>query len=162
MRITNQAAATRYYSYAGSAQLRPGQSSIELPFERLLDKTLWKDYASGMISIRLSESDKTLIARAQAADQRPLAVKPPLDPPKPKPVPKAKVPVKVAAPALLPAGLNPPILSRSGTPGQPDFQQVGAPKLPEAALKRLPSLADLKDQNKQRLKDAQSILGGKL
>lgn len=78
MRITNITAMPKYLCYASRGrdgkQLKSGETSIDLPFDKLTDPNLWRDHDYGIIAIRLSEADKAFIARINAADQRPIEV----------------------------------------------------------------------------------------
>ena len=152
MRITNTNASPRYFSYVGRT-LQPGEQSPDLPMSLLFDKAPWADHDANHSAIRLSEADKTMLKRIEAANERAIKVQklPPA-----KPALKRKTAPQAPAKPNVP--MNPP-----GTPqGVPDFSRpLTMPVLPGQ-----PSLYDLKAQNaarkQQALRDAQTILGGRV
>jgi len=76
MRITNILPNPRYFSYASNVgtTLKPGETSIELPFTCIHNPVLWKDINGGCVKLTLNEADKLLldnILRVTAANDVP-------------------------------------------------------------------------------------------
>ena len=71
MRIINTAKGPRYMQGVNKS-LKPGEATRELPLETVFSKSFWKQVDNGLITFKLNDDDKAMIARILGVDAKPL------------------------------------------------------------------------------------------
>ena len=148
MRIINLEANPRFLSFAsptfGGKSIQSGESSAEVPLDRIQKDIFKKELDAGKISIRFNEAELTYLNRLLKLHATPFKAK--QLPPEPKPVKQVK---KVAKPGpkKMIGGIDP------GTPvsldaGMSLAPTTGNPVTPENIKKGVVSLSDLQKQNR--------------
>lgn len=155
MRIINVCLKPRYFSYASKVgkTLLAGEQSQDISLQTIFNGVLWKDLEAHNIQLKLSDADKTLLAKIVAEDAKPVPIITEIDKPLTS---REKAKVKALKLSLIrdaaarkAAIINKLPLNPGGATGQPVF----GPRTVESAIPSvLPgqpkSLEDLKRHNK--------------
>ena len=159
MRIVNVTAYRRPFSYAatgeGGCELDSGACGPEIPLARIFDNPLIiKDIEGKVAQVRLSEDDRTQLARIQTEGERKITVAKKPTKPKPKSKPKSKsksAAKKAAAKPEVPAA--DPVTQDQVDKGQVSLADL---QLGNTAI----NAASTPEEKECKLKEIQTHMGG--
>lgn len=146
MKVINLEATARFLSFAsptfGGKSVMPGESSAEVPLDRIHLDVFKKELNSGKISIRFNDQELAYVNQLLKLHAKPYTTK--QLPPEPKPVKK----VKKVAPVAKASGLDqgPAVSLDKGMSAAPNY--TGNPVTEENIKKGVLSLSDLQKQNR--------------